>query len=56
MTKTEQAIRDQLRNKFAAAALQGMLAGGYQGEYSYAARHAYEYADAMLAKWEESHA
>lgn len=37
-----------LRDQFAMAALQGLLAGGYQGEYSNAARHAYYYADEML--------
>lgn len=57
MTNTEKAIREQLRNKFAAAALQGMLANtkldGYPEDY---AKHAFMYADAMLDKWEESHA
>lgn len=53
MTKTEQAIREQLRDQFAMAALQGLLAGGYQGEYSHAARHAYVYADEMLEARDE---
>ena len=37
-----------LRDKLAMSALQGLLAGGYQGEYINAARHAYSYADSML--------
>jgi hypothetical protein len=48
MTKTEQAIREQLRDQFAGLALQGMLAGKsdlYPEEY---ASWAYAYADAML--------
>lgn len=57
MINAEKAIREQLRNKFAAAALQGMLANtkldGYPEDY---AKHAFMYADAMLDKWEESHA
>lgn len=38
----------ELRDKFAIAALQGVLAGGYQGEYVHAAHHAYYYAEEML--------
>ncbi len=49
MTKTEEAIREQLRDKFAASALEGMLANpnndGYVHNY---ATWAYEYADEML--------
>jgi hypothetical protein len=49
MTKTEEAIREQLRDKFATSALQGVLAregnDGYPQDY---AKWAYEYADAML--------
>jgi len=52
MTKTEKAIHEQqLRDKFAASALEGMLANpnndGYMNEY---ARWAYQYADAMLGE------
>lgn len=49
MTKTEQAIREQLRDQFAMAALGALLINnrfdGYPEEY---ASHAYMYADAML--------
>ena len=49
MTKTEQAIREQLRDQFAGLALQGMLSGAshdlYPEEY---ASWAYAYANAML--------
>ena len=52
MTKTELAIREQLReqlrDRFAAAALTGMLSNGYGGEYDSLAYYAYAYADAML--------
>ena len=48
-SKTEQAIREQLRDKFASFALAGMLArsdnDGYTTDY---AKWAYQYADAML--------
>jgi len=40
--------RLELRDQFAMAALQGLLAGGYTGEFSYAAKYAYYYADEML--------
>ena len=53
LSKTEMAIREQLRDKFAMAALQGMLAGDYQGEYGNAAYHSYRYADEMLKAREE---
>lgn len=43
----------ELRDRFAMAALQGLLAGGYQGEYNHAARHAYVYADEMLTVREQ---
>ena len=49
MSKTEEAIREQLRDRFAASALEGMLANteldGYKHDY---AKWAYEYADEML--------
>jgi len=54
MTKTELAIREQLRDRFAAAALTGMLANGATGEYSDFAYFAYKYADAMLKAREEN--
>jgi hypothetical protein len=53
MTKTEQAIRQQLRDKFASEALNGLLASGATGEYSNLAYFAYKYADAMLKAREE---
>ena len=43
----------ELRDRFAMAALQGLLAGGYDGEYNHAARHAYVYADEMLTVREQ---
>ena len=48
MTKTEQAIRQQLRDRFATAALNGMLANGTQANFADFAYFAYAYADAML--------
>ena len=54
MTKTEKAVHEQLRDKFAASALEGMLANtnndGYMNEF---AKWAYQYADAMLQIREE---
>jgi hypothetical protein len=37
-----------LRDYFAAAALQGLLANGYNGSCNRAAINAYDYADAMI--------
>jgi hypothetical protein len=49
LSKTEMAIREQLRDQFAGVALQGMLSAGksdlYPEEF---ASWAYAYADAML--------
>ena len=54
MTKTELAIREQLRDRFAGDALNGLLASGATGEYSNLAYFAYKYADAMLKAREEN--
>ena len=56
MTNTEKAIREQLRDKFAASALAGMLANSSNDAYKHEyAQWAYQYADEMLkardAKW-----
>ena len=54
MSKTELAIREQLRDRFAGDALNGLLASGATGEYSNLAYFAYKYADAMLKAREEN--
>ena len=54
MSKTELAIREQLRDRFASDALNGLLASGATGEYSNLAYFAYKYADAMLKAREEN--
>ena len=61
LARAEAAIREQptLRDRFAMAALAGMLACGHRNYgtiddvLSYASRVAYEYADAMLAEREK---
>ena len=42
-----------LRDYFAAKALQGMLAGNYQGDIYMAAQNAYRFADAMIHEREQ---